>query len=612
MGEEVKNVGLMPGEAVKRSASMKAAFVASNNKTGKNPISYLAVNEKIRKYLGAWDDYQKVGFSCTFVFDERIADEKYFGIRLQFKEQEMHTKGAKCRIYDNKLIDPKGYRVSEFSIEENGLLPYGGEILKNLFDPERSDSLLIERVEITCRPAQELIGSSSRGILRFSLKDVAVPNYGCSGNQRYQGETRYEYRRELDGVAYSFERGANACLISSDLMEDGYYQLNGYQTVEMVNFENLDDVEEAKKTQFLNYCIQSVRVKEALLSSSSANNVDKFKIQEIYSWMYMIIDNLQNKPPVTVRNPVYVKVRDIDKPAIEVKIKKTDIELRLEDMQSTLVNDESVLKEFLNAVKYFKFSEGISKFDKYIRSDFNTSMRLDLVKVLYDCHLDYSSLIEDCAINLYNSNVDDAEIEWLIESLRISGDFEESACDRSIRPEENWSLLRTAIFGRYLNKDLDEDVLEEEKRNKDEIYSRIADLGASIDHWCSNHIIDKENLGVYYEDMVGLYEDCITGEGYSYSNEDDCNEESVSEGFDEDSSYPLMDKVAYNLIYCDPRIRGQIEEIIEDYKDDKNMMVEKVQEKYREIFESSEFSDIAVSVIENVFMEYINQYILTA
>ena len=35
-----------------------------------------------------------------------------------------------------------------------------------------------------------------------------------------------------------------------------------------------------------------------------------------------------------------------------------------------------------------------------------------------------------------------------------------------------------------------EDVLEEEKRNKDEIYSRIADLGASIDHWCSYHIID--------------------------------------------------------------------------------------------------------------------------
>lgn len=42
--------------------------------------------------------------------------------------------------------------ISEFSVVEDDILPYGGMILQSLFDPYESYSLIVEEMTMACRP----------------------------------------------------------------------------------------------------------------------------------------------------------------------------------------------------------------------------------------------------------------------------------------------------------------------------------------------------------------------------------------------------------------------------------------------------------------------------
>ncbi len=84
---------LMPGEAHKRIQSAQTIVVIGPTSSGKSTFIYALVNHRIIKFIlvGIGDKCQTTIIPCSFLFDERIAKDEFFSMRIKTKEFSAKT-----------------------------------------------------------------------------------------------------------------------------------------------------------------------------------------------------------------------------------------------------------------------------------------------------------------------------------------------------------------------------------------------------------------------------------------------------------------------------------------------------------------------------------------
>jgi len=124
-------VGLMPGEALRRIKSAQKVIVVGSTLAGKSTLIYALVNHCIIRYImvGIGDRCQTTVIPCNFLFDERIAQDRYFCIRVNGKRFEAKLIHVKVLGGLAKLFAVHGCNVADtvHSID--------GAFVNSIFEP---------------------------------------------------------------------------------------------------------------------------------------------------------------------------------------------------------------------------------------------------------------------------------------------------------------------------------------------------------------------------------------------------------------------------------------------------------------------------------------------
>lgn len=366
--------------------------------------------------------------------------------------------------------------ISEFSVVEDDILPYGGMILQSLFDPYESYSLIVEEMTMACRPRDELIDMFYDKIpLRFCLRDTMGLNQinmdnnsvkdaldialNCSPdsilllmNLEERGdviENCCEAINSKIGKAQRLDVPVHVIFTKADRVLSNIINKADRETVELTQADYTEHIEAAIDIMensiegYLSHLMESsatwlsIRYLEekidpiqCALKEVASPLIEKFTRNGLYRKINEILKETQMRIlPKGVTSPLYVTVKDTGLPAVEIKIDPIVLSKEFNQIQEVLTKDKAIVNGYQitdtrrihgrSVVRYYENLQiGLGyTTNAYVYGNFSINMKGMLKKVLENKIPDFLILYQSEVIKTLADNMDDVELDKVIAEL---------------------------------------------------------------------------------------------------------------------------------------------------------------------------------------------------
>lgn len=482
--------------------------------------------------------------------------------------------------------------INEYSVEQDDVLPYGGLILQNLFDPYQPYSLVVEDIVLACRPRTELIEKADEDIpLRFCLRDTMGLNQvdmdensikdaldialNCSPDSillLMNLEERDDVIAECCGVigekigkAKKLDVPVNVIFTKADRIIGNIINKAEKTTVELKQDDYNRHIEAAINSMessiagylqklpqnsatwlSIRYLEERIDPIQIALKELKSDKLVKFKPEGLYRKIDEIIRDTQIRIlPKGMKAPLFVTAIDAEKPAVSLKIDGTLISDVFNQIQFTLTEDKAVVNGYTvttnhtingrSVVTYYnKLQRGQGHTTRaYVYGNFSINMKAMLNKVLCNSISDFATLYESEVVSTLVDNLEESEIDRIIEAFDSNREITEFA---------------------------------------------FADINPAIFTGLPPKVRQSQKLHLIFRHYFN------SSEKY----------------------YMVMDKVAFNLSYGNKRIQNTIDKIyIKPISYDAT--IREMQDTFKKIFATQAFTDIIAEEIGVAMTELINK-----
>lgn len=376
--------------------------------------------------------------------------------------------------------------INEYSVEQDDILPYGGVILKTLFDPFQPYSLIIEDLVLTCRPREELIEMSNENIpLRFCLRDTMGLNQIDMDNNSIKDALDIALNCSPDsillllnleerddviadccdvigqkiGKAKKLDVPVNVIFTKADRIIGNIINKADKTTVELTQADydkNIEGAIASMEASIENYLTKlpqesvtwlSIRYLEesidpiqiALRNLDSAKLI-KFKPKGLYKKIDSIIRDTQSRIlPKGINTPLFVTAKNAELPAVELKVDGSIIASTFSQIQELLSKDKAIVNGYLitddrrihgrSVVNYYNnLQHGMGYQTRaYVYGNFNINMKGLLNKVLCNNLSNFASLYESEVVKTLADNMEECELDRIIEAFDANHEITEFA-----------------------------------------------------------------------------------------------------------------------------------------------------------------------------------------
>ena len=388
---------------------------------------------------------------------------------------------------ENKLYALLGDKVAEehegeYSVERGDEYKYGGDILRELFDPYQPYSLIVEEMTLACRPREELLARKSELPLRFCLRDTMGLNQidsdsntikealdialNCSPdsimlllNLEERDDTILE---SCDAIAEKMKRAdkmqipIHVLFTKADKLIDSLIYNVPRETVVIrqtdYNDNILGAIEKVEKSvdRYLarlpkeSVTWLSLRYKEVdidpiqkALSVNAPDEVIRFTPQGLYDEIEKIIADAQSRIlPKGINALLPVEVIAYDKPVVKFSVDANAMKDMLQSITSKLTEDAAVVNRYLITSKYTIHGRSVVNYYRNLQNgqgyktnakvygNFNINMKLMIFNVLCEFIPEFLSLYGVQAVKTDTNNLEAEQIlkivEWFDKSESIT------------------------------------------------------------------------------------------------------------------------------------------------------------------------------------------------
>lgn len=377
-------------------------------------------------------------------------------------------------------------KVYEYSVEENDVLEYGGEILRKLFDPYEPYSLIVEDMTMACRPRQELIDMFDKRIpLRFCLRDtmgltqVRADNnsikdaldiaLNCSPdsilllmNLEERDQVIIDCCEAINskiGKAKKLDIPINVIFTKADRIIGNLINKAYRDTVELTqqDYDNnivaairnmeekidgyLSYLEQDRATWLsIRYLEESIDPIQKALKILGDERVGKFQRIGLYSELNDILMDTQRRIlPAGMNTPLFVTVKDTSLPAVDIVVSANAIQDEFNQIQQSLTSDKAIVNGYqitdtrrIHGRSVIRFYENLQiglgyTTNAFVYGNFSINMKGMLKKVLKKSIPEFMSLYECEAVKTLADNMDEVELDRVIEELDANDKITELA-----------------------------------------------------------------------------------------------------------------------------------------------------------------------------------------
>lgn len=511
-------------------------------------------------------------------------------------EQWLDNIGKMLNEMLDTLMDAGGKNdIVEYGLTESEELPNGSAVIKELYNPYTPYSLIIADITIACRPRQELIDNVPNDIpFRFCFRDtVGLTQTGIDDvSIRNALDAGLNYKTDSLLLLFSLEERNDVLAESCKIIAEKLTKANKLDIPVYVLFTKADRIIGTKiahkckgklvisqedydnnimtAIEELNSDIESILARipkesvewlsmryldesmDPIQKALSINNElrSHFTPQGLYGFINGFTAEIQRRIlPEGMKNPVFVTVRDTDKPAVIVKLDRTRLSNIIDNISDTLTNDvdhKDVVNGYQITTKYTisgrsvvaywkKLAIGLGhKTNATVYGNFSINMKGMLNKILTENINNLLDLYEKDAVSTIADNISNDELARLIQVIDKECAFSEDAF-RGMNPE---------------------------------VVSRM-----------SEH---EKNMQILHNRFRAYFE--VTGKYFT-----------------------VMDRVAYQLSYGNKRIQNTLTKTYNgQFSYDKT--IRQLQVKFKKIFATNDFKDIVAEEIGNAMTELVNKF----
>lgn len=478
------------------------------------------------------------------------------------------------------------------ALEDDAEHPYGGDILRELFNAKAPYSLIIEEITLVCKPRREMLEAhDEKWPMRFVLRDtMGLNQIGIDGGS-IKDALEIAVASNPDAILFllSLEERedviAEACraiqersqrkndtaipkniiFTKPDRFISNIINKASRETVELTQTDYNTYIDEAtdKVDQriasivnafispddytwlSLRYLEESIDPIQMALKGAESEKLRRFKPEGLYDIMTSHVDDIQiSRLPYGLNEAPFVTVDDDEKPAIEIKVDpKWYINIE-DDIISTLTEDKAVVNGYTITTKYRISGRSVVAYYNRLRvglghttnakvfGNFSINMKGLMGRILHKYIENIDTLYEPYVVSTIADNLSKEEVDKLVAFF----DKDETISARPLI-DANPELL----------KGLDEKTLAVQKLHK--------------------------AFKIYFEDINRFN--------------------------------TLLDKIAFRISYGNEEIKSMIDEIYHkpiSY----DATIREMQDAYKQLFGTKHFLDIVTDEIGNAMTDMIN------
>lgn len=374
-------------------------------------------------------------------------------------------------LFETKLDENIIY---EYSTRKDSDYKYGGKVLEELFDSTMPYSLLIEEIVLACRPREAIIEENSEMPVRFCLRDTM----GLTQNDIGEGTIKdaldialncnpdsilvllsLEERddileRSMDAISTRFARAKtlkvpiHVLYTKADKLIETIIYRKPRKDVEIRQEDYDKYVSEAikeleKKLDIYGHRLSiadwhwlSLRFKEESMDpiqvalKGDEEALSHFTSEGFYKYIKGIVDESYHRiMPKGMDKPLFIQVKEIGKPAIQIKVKADAIADIITSVKRKLTEDKETYNRYLiidekpihgrSVVNYYhNLRIGLGyRTVANVYGNFNIHMKQLLTNVIKEFLDDFITLYERDAVQTIAENVDADEIQMLIKAF---------------------------------------------------------------------------------------------------------------------------------------------------------------------------------------------------
>lgn len=486
-------------------------------------------------------------------------------------------------------------KIFQYSTKEDDVYPYGGTILEELFDPYKPYSLILEEMTLACCPREEILNESDELPKRFCLRDtMGLNQIGMDSNTIKDAldialncspdsillllnlEERDDVIAEsCDVIANKLKRAekmdipVNVFFTKADKILDNIVYKNDRSTVDIKQQDYdshiMNAMEKMEKTigKYLLKLPQesaiwlSLRFKDAnidpiqiALKNHNSDKMIRFTPQGLYLNINKIIDDAQRRIlPKGMKSLLIVQVNNYNLPAVTFKVDESVMTDVMDKIREKLTVDKANVNRYLITTKYRIHGRSVVKYYNKLQNGqgYETNAKV------------YGNFNINMKLMIYNVLCECvSDFASLYESQAISTIVDNLSVDE---------------ISKMISKfDANEDICE----------FAYADINPAIWNNVSEEVKMSQKLHYVFRHYFGS----------------------------SDKFYMVMNKVALQLSYNNEKIKTIID-IIYQKPISYDATIREMQNTFKKIFETDEFSKLVADEISEAMTELINKMFVT-
>lgn len=362
------------------------------------------LDEKIAEFRKASADSKvKPKIIKRRAFEEvfRNLDTKYLEDYVEYlSELGFEIMTALCRVLGVKLSEISNGFEAEFSAVDNDIYPFGGDILKELFDSKAPYSLVVDEITLVCRPRREMLEAhNEKWPMRFILRDtMGLNQIGIDGGS-IKDALEVAIATNPDAILFllSLEERedviAEACrtiqercqrkndtaipkniiFTKPDRFISNIINRESRETVELTQNDYINYIDEAtskvdKKIESivnsfispsdytwlsLRYLEEGIDPIQLALKERESEKLARFKPEGLYDIMTKHVDDIQiRRLPSNLKEAPFVTVKNDELPAIEISLSRKWYKDIQDDIIKMLTEDKAIVNGYTITTKY--------------------------------------------------------------------------------------------------------------------------------------------------------------------------------------------------------------------------------------------------------------------
>lgn len=462
--------------------AFKNAIVAPLSEILDQDEEFDARVKEIRKSLG--DKKVKVKEIREDVFEEfwhAIDEEILAGYRSWLMAIGEFIKEDICKLLNiGDLEDFEG----EFSAEEGEDIPYGGHILRNLYDAKAAYSLLVDECLLACRPRIEMLEAhaayETNWPLRFVLRDtMGLNQIGIDGGS-IKDALEIAYACNPDAILFLMGLGEIETVTTQvcKAIQERDARKNGTKipkyliftkpdihissvinkeeraTVELTQEDYNANIDTAIKSVedrvdaivgslidpesytwlSLRYLAEDIDPIQKALKETGNENISRFRPDGLYTMITDKVEDIQiSRLPKDAMRMQCITVEDAELPAIEITVDSRWNDLYEKDMIDWLTKNKATINGYLitddyrisgrSVVAYYsKLRLGLGHTTRaYVYGNFSINMKGLMNRFLHEFIKDIGFLYEPYMVTTNADNISEQSIQYLAQYFDKDG-----------------------------------------------------------------------------------------------------------------------------------------------------------------------------------------------